>query len=260
MKFGIPSIAATALATLFYISSAQAIPLYYSFEGNVETYPISDESGFLSDIGLAAGDTVSYTFMVDKERQGTRRNEFGDLVEDQDTVRVGSRATNYFVHDSFYVELVESSVFDLVQGLYPDRGNDEPWIGSGYENSAYRNGLLEPGYSEVSMEANSASIGSSSLYIYSDMSSWLIGSTVSADNSTSLYGNQAGDSSTFRSRLTLTSVSENLDRSLVSGISGGSEVEEGTEVHNVPEPSTFVLLGLGLLSIGAGRLKKLGRS
>ncbi|MES9854503.1 MAG: hypothetical protein ABW170_22030 [Candidatus Thiodiazotropha sp. L084R] len=125
MKFGIPSIAATALATLFYISSAQAIPLYYSFEGNVETYPISDESGFLSDIGLAAGDTVSYTFMVDKERQGTRRNEFGDLVEDQDTVRVGSRATNYFVHDSFYVELVESSVFDLVQGLYPDRGNDD---------------------------------------------------------------------------------------------------------------------------------------
>ncbi|MET0045785.1 MAG: PEP-CTERM sorting domain-containing protein [Candidatus Thiodiazotropha sp. 6PLUC3] len=264
MKFGIPLIAATGLAALFHITSAQAIPLYYSFEGSVETYPISDESGFLSDIGLAAGDSVSYTFMVDKDRQGSHRNEFGDLDEDQDTVRTGSRATNYFVHDSFYVELVESSVFDLVQGLYPDRGDDEPWIGSGYENSAYRNGLLEPGYSEVSLEANSASLGSSSMYVYSDMTSWLVGSTISADNSTNLYGSQAGDSSTFRSRLTLTGISEdnpaNQDRSLVSGISGGADDEEGTIIHEVPEPSTFLLLGLGLLSIGAGRFKKLGRS
>lgn len=267
MKSGIPLLAATGLAALFHVSCAQAIPLYYSFEGTIASYPISDTSGFLGDVGVAAGDSVSYTFMVDMDRQGTHLNQNGEVVEDQDAVYPSgsSPLANYVLHDSFYVELVESSVFNLVQSLYPDRGNDEPWTGSGYGNSEYRNGVLDPyGNNEVSLAASSASIGSSSLYLYSDMSSWQVGSTVSADNTTTLFGDQPGDSSRFRSELTLTGISEynptNPDISFVSGLQGEAEFvdEKETSTHNVPEPSTFLLLGLGLLSIGAGRFRKLG--
>jgi hypothetical protein len=265
MKSGIPLLAATGLAALFHFSSAQAIPLYYSFEGTVASYPISDSSGFLGDIGVAAGDSVSYTFMVDKDRQGTYLNQNGEVVEDQDAVypNGSSPLENYILHDSFYVELVESSVFDLVQSVYSDRGNDEPWTGSGYGNSEYRNGLLDPGgNNEVSLAAGSTSIGSSSFYLYSDMSNWQIGSTVSNDNTTTLYGNQPGESSQFHSQLTLTGISEfdptNADASFVLSEQGEAGFDEETSTHNVPEPSTFLLLGLGLLSIGAGRYRKLG--
>ena len=266
MKFGIPHLIATGLASLLYLGSAQAIPLYYSFEGSVATFPISDQSGFLGDVGLAAGDSVSFTFMIDKDRQGTRRGPNGEIVEDEDRIFPGMHngpgaLENYILHDSFHVELVESSVFDLVQGLYPDRGADDPWAGSGYSNSAYRNGLLDEGFSEVSLFGSSDAMGSSGLYIYSDMSKWEIGTTMSADNMTILNGHQAGDRSTFRSDLRLTAISTinpaaASDTSLVSGISGGPGTEGGLPHHSVPEPSTFLLLGLGLLGIGARRYLK----
>jgi hypothetical protein len=282
MKLGIPLLAATGLATLLNVSAVQAIPLYYSFEGTVASYPITDDTGFLADIGLGAGDSVSYTFMIDKSRQGTRLNEFGDVVEDEDAVYVSGsgRVTNYILHDSFYVELVQSSVFDLVQTHYPDRGSDEPWTGSGYANEVYRNGMLEQGYGEVSLHAGSSSIGTTGLYLYNDMSTWEIGSTVSADNSTSLIPDQPGDDSRFRSDLILTAVSTtnpatSVADSLLSGISddvyghsgaAGSDTNSGggTDTASsgvgVPEPSTFLLLGAGLLSIGAGRLRKQSQS
>jgi hypothetical protein len=262
MKYVIPFIAVTGLAALFQINTVQATPLYYLFEGRVATYPISDEAGFQNNIDLNAGDAVSYAFMVDKDLQGTRRNELGELVLDEDEVSFGNQANNYFMHDSFYVELVESSLFDLVQNLYPDRGHDEPWVGSGYENSGYHNGVLEAYNSEVYLGANSASMGSSHMYIYSDMSIWEIGSTISLDNSTLLYGDQTGESFSFHSELTLTTISAtnpaDLDISLISNYSGGSEYEiEGkASNHKVPEPSTFLLMGLGLLGIGAGRFRK----
>ncbi|MBW9263324.1 MAG: PEP-CTERM sorting domain-containing protein [Candidatus Thiodiazotropha sp. (ex. Lucinisca nassula)] len=265
MKFGIPQFIAAGLASLLLLGSAQAIPLYYSFEGSVASYPISDQSGFLGDVGLAAGDNVSFTFMIDKDRQGTRRGPNGELVEDQDRIFPGMQngpgaLENYILHDSFHVELVESSVFDLVQGLYPERGADDPWSGSGYSNSAYRNGLLDEGFGEVSLFGSSESLGSSSLYIYSDMSKWEIGTTLSADNMTALNGHQSGDRSTFRSDLRLTAISNvnpsASDASLVSGITGGAGTEGGMPRYSVPEPSTFLLMGLGLLGIGARRYFK----
>ncbi|MEW8625934.1 MAG: PEP-CTERM sorting domain-containing protein [Candidatus Thiodiazotropha sp.] len=267
MKFGIPHLIATGLASLLYLGSAQAIPLYYSFEGSVASFPISDQSGFLGDVGLAAGDSVSFTFMIDKDRQGTRRGPNGEIVEDEDRIFPGMHngpgaLENYILHDSFHVELVESSVFDLVQGLYPDRGSDDPWAGSGYSNSAYRNGLLDEGFGEVSLFGSSDTMGSSGLYIYSDMSKWEIGTTLSADNVTRLNGHQPGDgSSSFRSELILTAVSSvnpaaASDASLVSGISGGPGTEGGMPRVSVPEPSTFLLMGLGLLGIGARRYLK----
>jgi hypothetical protein len=280
MKLEIPLLTAIGFIMFSQFGSAQAIPLYYTFEGTVATYPISDDAGFMEDIGLTEGDSVSYTFMVDSSRQGTYRNESGDLVEDQDRVYVGSQSgggpvTNFIFHDSFYVELVESSVFDLVQNLYPDQGNDEPWTGSGYANTSYRNGVVEPGFGEVSLSGSSASIGSSSLYIYGDMASWQVGNTVSADNVTELNGLYPDGGSRFRSDLVLSAISTinptDVATSLVSGVTGGgsdysddglwlssgsSGGSDDVSSHDVPEPSTFLLLGLGLLGIGAGRFRK----
>ncbi|MEJ2622155.1 MAG: PEP-CTERM sorting domain-containing protein [Candidatus Thiodiazotropha sp.] len=257
MKFGIPQLIATSLASMLYLGSVQAIPLYYTFEGTVSDYPVYDDSGILGDIGLSSGDAVSLSFMIDRDLQGTFRSSSGVVEGHKDNPPIG--VTNYMFQEDFYVELVESTVFDLVQGLYPDRGNDEPWSGSGSATSFYRNGMLEEGMggSEVSLLAGSDSIGHYHLYINSDLSKWEIGSTVSLDNRTVLNGGLAGETSSFRSGLTLTAISNtnpaaNSDITLVSGDSDS----EGGMPHSVPEPSTFLLMGIGLIGLGARRFIK----
>jgi hypothetical protein len=261
MKFGIPQLIATSLASMLYLGSAQANPLYYTFEGSVSNYPVYDDSGILGDIGLSSGDTVSLSFMIDRDLQGTFRSSSGTVEGHKDNPPSG--VTNYMFQENFYVELVESTVFDLVQGLYPDRGDDEPWSGSGSATSFYRDGMLEEGMggSEVSLLAGSDSIGHHLLYINSDLSKWEIGSTVSMDNRTVLNGGLAGETSSFRSDLTLTAISNTNPAStpgitLVSGVSGDSDGEGSRSPHSVPEPSTFLLMGIGLLGVGARRYIK----
>jgi hypothetical protein len=254
MKFGFPQIIASGVITLLSLSSAQAIPLYYTFEGSASPYNFMDDSNMLGDIGMSAGDTVSLSFMIDRDLQGTFRDASGNAVQgNKDNPPSGM--TNYFFQEAFHIELVESSVFDLVQGLYPTMGEDGPWSGSGGGTSLYRDAMLDD--AEVSLSGGSDSIGHHQLYIYKDISEWVIGSTVSMDNRTILYGDQQGESSVFHSELTLTAISNanpasNSSIKLVSGVSGGP----GVATHSVPEPSTFLLMGIGLLGIGARRYHK----
>jgi hypothetical protein len=265
MKFGIQRAIAIGLLSLVSIGSVQAIPLYYSFEGTAGSLLFDQD--FFDGIGLAEGDDISFTFMVDTGLQGTYTDSDGNTVEMQDSVRpLGQNGpgplTDFILTDSFHVELVESTLFDLVQDAYPDRGNDEPWSGDGLSNSFYRNGMLVDGFAmnDTTLFGRSDSIGGVELSVEEDMSKWEVGTTSAGFNSTYLLGEQEGERHTVRSYdLLLTAVStvnpaSNRDISLVSGDTGNNG--EGMPSQSVPEPSTFLLMGIGLLGIGARRYLK----
>ncbi|MET0028339.1 MAG: PEP-CTERM sorting domain-containing protein [Candidatus Thiodiazotropha sp.] len=251
MKFGIPRLAASGLTALLFLGPAQAIPLYYTFEGAVSSYPFNDQTGFLSDIGIAVGDTVSYTYMIDKDRPDTTTTQLDSRTVNADGVPLHSN-----VYENYYAELVESSVFSLVQDLYPERGNGETWSGAGSSFSTYHEGVLSTEFndSEVFFQASSDSIGHTHQYFYSPMALWeQTLSAVSMDNSTVLYGHQPGEQATFRASLSLISISSADPFTLISNMTGDDE--DGQKYHSVPEPATFILMGMGLLGMGT-RLKR----
>ncbi len=241
MKFGIQQLIATSLASMFYLGSVQAIPLYYTFEGTVgeRIWPDTGNSELLENIGLFRGDALSLTLMLDDDRD---RN--GNPVEAPEVPEHGT----VFVNRSYQAEFVESSVFDLVHSFYPDRSVEPVSVSAGSE-LVYRDGALvnDQLLSNVSLIVSSELIGHHSLYIYdADLSNWEVGSTTSADNGTALHGEHPGEVSAFNSYLRLTAIST---ENLTSG-------DEGTPYHSVPEPSTFLLTSLGLLGIGARRYFK----
>ncbi len=252
MKFGIHHFAATGLTAMLFLGSAQAIPLYYTFEGAVSSYPFSDQTGFLDDIGLAVGDTISYTYMIDKDRPDTTTTRYDSRAVNADGVPLHS-----MVNETYYTELVDSSVFDLVQALYPDRGIGETWSARGSSFSTYHDGVLSTDFndSEVYFHANSDTIGRTYQYFYSPMSLWeQTLSAVSMDNSTTLFGHLPGEQATFRASLSLISISSGISNSLISNTTGDGEV--ALTPHSVPEPATFVLMGMGLLGFGTRLLKR----
>jgi hypothetical protein len=93
------------------------------------------------------------------------------------------------------------------------------------------------------------------------MSKWEVGSTVAEGSRTVLNtGNPAASQPWVQTDgYMLTSISTvnpatNTDISLISDVGGSNEGEMPS--HSVPEPSTFLLMGLGLLGIGARRYIK----
>jgi hypothetical protein len=123
MKFGIQQVIASGVITLLSLGSAQAVPLYYTFEGSISPYNMMDNANVMEDVGLSAGDAVSLTLMIDRDKQGY----FEELAVGSTGGNVAGHKDNppsgegtYIFHEVFDVELVEFSVFDLVQGLYQD--------------------------------------------------------------------------------------------------------------------------------------------
>jgi hypothetical protein len=268
VKFEIRHATLISLLPLLHLGSVDAVPLYYTFEGTGGFYSNSDQSDFLDPATIdALGNSVLFTFMVDKAQQGTHTYSNGDTVEFQDQViPIGQNntdtVTNFILQDSFHVELIESSVFDLVQDLHPDLGNDEPWSGHGSSQAMYRNGIMENefGTSETFLFGGSQSLGYTQLYINNDISKWEVGTTLTESSMTFFNEDQAAQSSFFASnQLLLTSVSTInpstvSDTSLVSSFSADSGYADETMPHrSVPEPSTLLLMSVGLLGIARRR-------
>jgi hypothetical protein len=79
---------------------------YYTFEGPIIS--LDDNSGVLSPTGLTAGDKIRYTFLINRNIEGTRTEIDGSrYVYDNDRLRV-----------YFYTELVNGSkIYRLNQSI-----------------------------------------------------------------------------------------------------------------------------------------------
>lgn len=164
MKKGNMLFAVTGIMALSSFCTLHANPVYYTFVGTINhsTYNWSED---LAALGINLGDRFTTTFMVDLDRQATILNEEGEFIEHEDNTIGLPDSGNYIFQNNFHVELVASSLFDLVRDqLSEEVAEKPPWHGRGAANSFYRDGSLDYGYAHF--YASAPSIGEISMYIY----------------------------------------------------------------------------------------------
>jgi hypothetical protein len=233
-----------SIIALVSLSTVHATPVYYTYEGIVD-HP-NDYSERLVELGINLGDSFTATFMVDRDRQGSV-NRDGEVVEAEDITLGNPDSGNYIFKDSFHVELVSSSLFDLVQANRPDQAaGGPPWSGYGYANSFYRDGSLNNG--SANFQVNAPSIGVISAYSYQDISLWEAGRSGLPDTTINIF-----DGGYIHPSMHLASIST------CHPASGQGCDSTPTSSHSVPEPSTLMLLIGGLLGMSVRRYKKRGR-
>lgn len=196
---------------------AQAVPVYYTFEGTVtNTY---DTTGTTIDASLSAGSSVTYTFVVDFDVDGFYTLSDGTDYNYSDSAD----------YDVFYTDYISGdAIAQTSGGTYGSDGNSSEY-NFGFNSSTSTVGALVGNFSD------------DMLFIYSysaDVSDWAVGDIMSSYNQA--FGS-AGAISQLSADLTLTRM---------SGM-------RPPRPHPVPEPSTLLLLGSGMLGFFVFRRRQL---
>lgn len=220
----------TRLLTVFIIAaglniSAQAIPMYYTFEGSITTIS-HDNAGAIANAGFNEGDSVSYTLIVDLDADATETH-FGGYV-DYDSY------TDSSSWDYFYVDYYSGDALQQIDGgFYNTVG---PADGSGLmsaseSNWGYSTLIGQPGSTlHVNSDDDLLQIKNTGL----NLTDWTIGTWVHA-------GNWAFDSENNQSHLFADVMLTNI--SLVNNYIA------------VPEPATIFLFILGLAGLALRSVK-----
>ncbi|MEJ2609105.1 MAG: PEP-CTERM sorting domain-containing protein [Candidatus Thiodiazotropha sp.] len=219
------------LVALANLNNAQATPLYYTFEGVVSDDPHFtryDSAGSFYDLtGLSVNDPISYVFLVDDEvGVHTVTENFGGWGHE-------------WHHLNYHTELVSGT--GLVVGDNSS-GSFRAYIdfdqqGESDQGDFTISGTASNGYFSMYSYCYNGEIPREAMDSNTNFTQWAVGHLDSIDNT--LVIEKDNLQSAFQLSVELTSISETLPNS------------------SVPEPSTFLLMGIGLISIGATRIRKL---
>jgi len=216
---------AALVILLSFSGKAQAVPMYYTFEGTVE-YAYEFSAGLLG--GLAVGDSLSYTMMMDFDVQGTITAADGTTYTYSDGLSyVGAPNERYY--DYFYTDYIGGSA------LMGGSGNTTG-VNYGYEidftdpDPIYNDGVI--------------AYGDTGDYFYLYRSGSLIENFVVGTTGWTAMDEIWGASGMEEARI------ESRNMVLVS-------ISDTNPYASVPEPSTLILLASGMLGLLAFRKRQL---
>ncbi|MEW8348772.1 MAG: PEP-CTERM sorting domain-containing protein [Candidatus Thiodiazotropha taylori] len=177
---------------------------------------IADDAGAITDAGLSINDAISYTFLIDFDEQASRINNDGTTYVYPDTIN----------NDHFFADHIGSGALGLVD--------------AGFYNAPSNAAEYNYGQSNISSGPWTQIIGGSenhfiAIYGPIDTINWIVGAALQSDE---VVFNSSGGFSHILSSLTISGITEVVPTS------------------NVPEPSTLLLMSIGMIGLGATRLRK----